>query len=64
MVTNEEHRPKSHRAHLEWRPSRMVDWVLTIGPNTARLFERIMIRISLDRNRSALIRCTCSPGES
>jgi transposase len=42
MVTNAEHRPKSHRAHLEWTPSRMVDWAQTIGPNTARLFERIM----------------------
>src|SRR5271157_2106145 len=41
-LTNEEHRPKSHRAHLEWTPSRMVHWAQTIGPNTARLFERIM----------------------
>ena len=41
-VTNEEHRPKSHRAHLEWPPSRMVHWAQTIGPNTAELFERIM----------------------
>ena len=41
-VTKHEHRPKSHRAHLEWTPSRMVQWAQTIGPNTARLFERIM----------------------
>jgi transposase len=41
-ITIEEHRPKSHRAHLEWTPSRMVHWAETIGPNTARLFERIM----------------------
>jgi transposase len=41
-ITNHEHRPKSHQAHLEWTPSRMVDWALTIGPNTAQLFERIM----------------------
>lgn len=41
-VTNEEHRPKSHRVHLEWTPSRMIHWAETIGPNTARLFERIM----------------------
>jgi transposase len=41
-VTNEEHRPKSHRAHLEWTPSRMVHWAEFVGPNTARLFERIM----------------------
>ena len=41
-ITNDEHRPKSHRAHLEWTPSRMVHWAETIGPHTARLFERIM----------------------
>lgn len=42
MVTNAEHRPKSHREHLEWTPSRMVSWALSVGPNTARLFERIL----------------------
>jgi transposase len=41
-ITNHEHRPKSHQAHLEWTPSRMLHWAQTIGPNTARLFERIM----------------------
>src|SRR5437660_824002 len=41
-VSNDEHRPKSNRAHLEWTPSRMVHWAETIGPHTARLFERIM----------------------
>ena len=41
-ITNDEHRPNSHRAHLEWTPSRMVHWAGTIGPHTARLFERIM----------------------
>lgn len=41
-VTNPEHRPKSHQAHLEWTPLRMVNWARTIGPNTARLFERIL----------------------
>lgn len=41
-ITNEEHRPKSHRAHLQWTPSRMVQWAETIGPHTARLFARIM----------------------
>jgi transposase len=42
VITNEEHRPQSHRAHLEWTPSRMIHWAETIGPNTARLFERIL----------------------
>lgn len=41
-VTQNEHRPKSHRAHLEWPPSRMVNWARSIGPHTAQLFERIL----------------------
>ncbi len=41
-VTIAEHRPRSHQAHLEWTPSRMVHWAQTIGPHTSRLFERIM----------------------
>jgi hypothetical protein len=41
-VTQDEHRPKSHQAHLEWPPSRMVNWARSIGPNTAQLFERIL----------------------
>jgi len=40
--THHEHRPKSHQAHLEWTPSRMVHWAEQIGPHTARLFERIL----------------------
>jgi transposase len=42
MMTQNEHRPKSHQAHLEWTPSRMVHWAGTMGPHTARLFERIL----------------------
>ena len=41
-ITNGEHRPKSHQAHLEWPPSRMVNWARSIGPHTAQLFERIL----------------------
>ena len=41
-ITIAEHRPKSHQAHLEWTPSRMVNWAGTIGPHTAQLFERIL----------------------
>lgn len=41
-ITQREHRPKSHQAHLEWTPSRMVNGAKQIGPNTARLFERIL----------------------
>jgi transposase len=41
-ITVHEHRPKSHQAHLEWTPSRMVNWAQNIGPQTAQLFERIL----------------------
>jgi transposase len=41
-ITQNEHRPKSHQAHLEWSPSRMVNWAHSIGPNTAELFDRIL----------------------
>lgn len=41
-ITQAEHRPKSHREHLEWTPSRMIHWAASIGPNTARVFERIL----------------------
>jgi len=36
------HRPKSHQRHLEWTPSRMVEWSATIGPATAQVVERIL----------------------
>jgi len=42
VFTQREHRPKSHQAHLEWTPSRMVNWAEQIGPHTAELFERIL----------------------
>ena len=42
VITQKEHRPKSHQAHLEWTPSRMVHWAEQIGPHTARLIERIL----------------------
>jgi transposase len=41
-VTNGEHRPKSHQEHVAWPPSRIVNWARTIGPNAARLVERLM----------------------
>jgi transposase len=37
-----EHRPKSHQRHLEWSPSRLVNWAHTVGPQTARLFEHVL----------------------
>jgi transposase len=42
VFTQREHQPKSHQAHLEWTPSRMVHWAEQIGPHTAKLFEQIL----------------------
>lgn len=41
-ITLQEHRPRSHQAHLEWPPSRMVEWAGKIGPHTAQLFEKLL----------------------
>ena len=41
-VTQNEHRPKSHREHLEWTPSRIVDWAAKVGPHTAQLVQQIL----------------------
>lgn len=41
-ITQTEHRPKSHQAHLEWTPSRMVEWAGKVGPHTAQLVGRIL----------------------
>jgi transposase len=41
-VTNMEHRPKSHRTHLEWPPSRMIEWAQTVGSHTAQVVTQIM----------------------
>ena len=41
-ITDPEHRPASHRAHLDWPPSRMIQWAATVGPHTSQVVERIL----------------------
>jgi transposase len=41
-TTDPAHMPKAHREHLEWSPSRLIDWAGTIGPQTAALVEAIL----------------------
>jgi transposase len=41
-TTQHEHRPKSHQKHLEWTPSRLMEWARTVGPATAAVFEQIL----------------------
>jgi transposase len=42
-TTSTEHMPKSHRAHAEWTPSRVIDWAKTIGTNCGQLVEKILV---------------------
>lgn len=37
-----QHRPKSHQKHLEWTPSRLIQWAGTVGPATAGVVERVL----------------------
>lgn len=41
-ITDHQHRPASHRAHLDWPPSRMIQWAATVGPRTREVVERIL----------------------
>ncbi len=34
--------PASHRAHLEWTPSRLVEWAGTVSPHAAALAEKML----------------------
>ncbi len=40
--TDPGHRPKSHQAHLEWSPSRLIRWAQKTGPSAAALVQHIM----------------------
>jgi transposase len=43
-TTIHEHRPKSHQAHLEWTPSRLINWAATVGSATAEVVRSILER--------------------
>lgn len=40
--TQHEHMASSHQKYLEWSPGRIMNWGLTIGSETAKLFKNIM----------------------
>jgi transposase len=42
FITDPEHMPAAHRAHLEWTPSRLVAWGASVGPPVAELVETIL----------------------
>jgi transposase len=41
-TTVPEHMPKSHRAHAEWSPKRLIQWGESIGPNTGAIVEHLL----------------------
>jgi transposase len=41
-TTLAEHRPRSHQAHLEWTPSRLINWAAGVGPATASVVGGIL----------------------
>ena len=44
FTTDPSHMPASHRAHLEWSPSRIINWAKTTGPMTGALVEGVLER--------------------
>jgi transposase len=42
--TVSEHMPKSHQAHLEWTPSRLIHWAEGVGVATAEVVRTILER--------------------
>lgn len=42
FTTTCDHRPKAHQRYLEWTPSRVIEWVGTIGPAATEVATRIL----------------------
>ncbi len=42
FTTDPAHRPKAHREHLAWPPSRLIRWAEKTGPQTAVVVTRIL----------------------
>jgi len=43
FTTIPEHMPAAHQKHLEWTPSRILNWAGTVGPGVRALAEAIML---------------------
>lgn len=41
-TTLSEHMPKSHRAHAEWSPKRLIQWGESIGAHTGAIVEHLL----------------------
>jgi transposase len=43
-TTLKEHMPPAHQKHLEWTPTRIIEWAGKTGPGTALVVEKIMAK--------------------
>jgi transposase len=41
-TTLSEHMPRSHRAHAQWTPTRLINWGASIGANTGAVVEHLL----------------------
>ncbi len=42
FTTDPAHRPKAHEKHLDWTPSRLINWARDIGPQCAQAVTHIL----------------------
>lgn len=42
-TTESAHMPKSHRAHAEWSPKRLIEWGRSIGAATGAIVEHLLV---------------------
>jgi transposase len=40
--TDPRHMPRAHQKHLEWSPSRLIEWAATVGPEAKALVQQIL----------------------
>jgi transposase len=43
-TTTAEHMPKAHQKHLQWTPSRIINWAGQVGPGAQQMVKEIMQR--------------------
>lgn len=42
FTTDPMHRPKAHQRHLEWTPSRLIQWGASLGAATGQLIQQLL----------------------
>lgn len=42
FTTEAAHRPKAHQKHLQWTPSRLIEWAQTLGPACGQLVTTLL----------------------